>query len=610
MPCLFHPRLVLPLLAVVFSIAAVPVVHADARSDVQRWFDLRTPDRSFSFATYAAFIDTHRDWPDSGAILVRAEGALLQNDNAAATVRWFAAHAPVTDAGRLGYVTALAATGDTVQAQRLLREYWRGGSFSETLQQRVMARYAAWLRAEDHVARLQTLLWQNNLDRAAKAIVYVRDRNAQQAARARIALQRGKKDAPALVTAALMRDDGVVFDLARYYRQRDMDGRAVATLAKRNKGGGAYAAQWWRERSLLARRALEKGQYQAAYNLAKDHRFETGAELAEAEWLAGWLAVTRLHQAPVAFRHFEKMYKNVKTPISVARAAYWTGIAAEQSRQKTLARQWYGLAAAHMNTFYGQLGAYALGNPKASFAAFFKRSIPLNRISTAGAPGDLVAAARVLHKMGKEKEKNMFLRAALRVASEHGHAASLIPVARELSSPAIALQAAKTAYEKGVLVAEALFPRPAIPTSQYVEGALTLGITRQESLFDRFAQSPAGARGLMQIMPATAKHTAKQAGIAYRGDAQLFEAKTNFLLGQAYLTMMLARYDGFVPLAAAAYNGGPGNVDKWLKTMGDPRKDPYSWVDWVERIPFYETRNYVQRVWESYAAYQYLASAK
>lgn len=593
---------------VFLSFSVISPAHANTNGEVQRWFDLRDSKKQFEFQTYASFIKAHKDWPDIGSITIRAEDALMKNGNASMAIQWFNGTKPVTDSGRLRFIGALATLGDNAEAQKKLKEYWREGYFNETLQAKIRSNFPGWLSDDDNIARLNKLLWTGNLERAEKTIAFVSNNKAKQAGRARIALQRGSSNGLSLASG--LNDNGVLLDLTRYYRQREMDSKAIQTLQRRGQPVGAYADKWWRERNLLVRRALEDGQFKKAYALAKDHGFETGSELAEAEWLAGWLSVTRLRQPQTAFKHFERMYHNVKTPISIARASYWAGIAAEQAHNKTVADQWYRVAATHMNTFYGQLAAYALGNPKSYFAAFFNRSRSVSQISAGGTPADLVAAARVLNKMGKEKEKNMFLRAALRVASERGQAASLIPVARELNSQPIALQAAKAAYEKGVLVSDALFPRPKIPANKYVEGALTLGITRQESLFDRFAQSPAGARGLMQLMPATARHTAQQAGLSYKNESQLFEPQTNYTLGQAYLTKMLARYDGFVPLAAAAYNGGPGNVDKWLKIMGDPRKDPYSWVDWVERIPFYETRNYVQRVWESYAAYQYLFSAR
>ncbi|MDB5477718.1 MAG: lytic murein transglycosylase, partial [Alphaproteobacteria bacterium] len=454
-----------------------------------------------------------------------------------------------------------------------------------------------------------TLLWQGKLDRAQKTLAYIDDPDFAQMGMTRIRLQRGDSRALASVaqcTANAAQDNGLVFDLARYYRQRGDDASAIRALGRRRAAMDPYDDLWWRERSLLARRALENGNYQGAYNLVKAHGHDGGTELAEAEWLAGWLAVTRLKQPSAAFHHFERMYRNVKTPISIARAAYWAGIAAEQMRDKTLARQYYSYAAQHMNTFYGQLGAYALGNPKASFAAFFRRDRPSRSFSSGALPQDLIGAARILKTMNRPGERDMFLRTALRVATARGQAQNLIQVARELGSTPIALSAAKAAYDKGVLVSDGLFPRAAVPANRNVEAALTLGIIRQESLFDPMAVSRADARGLMQLLPGTARQVARQAGIPYTSDYSLFQPNTNMVLGQEYLARMQARYDNFVPLVAASYNAGPGNVDKWLRSMGDPRKDPYSWVDWVERIPFYETRNYVQRVWEAYSVYQYM----
>ena len=181
---------------------------------------------------------------------------------------------------------------------------------------------------------------------------------------------------------------------------------------------------------------------------------------------------------------------------------------------------------------------------------------------------------------------------------------ALIPLAKQLRSPQMALLAAKTAYENGLLLRDTLFPTIPVPRQPDLEKSLTHAIVRQESMFDKYAVSPAGAMGLMQLLPSTAAHTAWQCGIPHSRAAQLFDPQHNLRLGQAYLEKMLQRYDGFIPLAAAAYNAGPGNVDEWVATMGDPRTDPRDWVDWVERIPFYETRNYVQRVWEAYSLYK------
>jgi soluble lytic murein transglycosylase len=585
---------------------------AGINNDVQNWLLLRQDSKHFSFDVYARFIRAHPDWPESRAFEYKAEDALGTVNNSD-IVNWFDDHPPLSDMGEYRYVQALEAVGNKARAEIVLREAWRNGDFDDKLQAQIWARYAGWLNEDDYEARLQKLLWDGNLDRAIKNIGMVRNTKFREIAHARIALQRNSSKALDIVddiSRGAREDNGVILDLARYYRQRGKDDKAVSVMAKRHDDVSPYEAQWWKERNLLARDYLEDGDFKTAYALAKNHGFSEGKEFAEAEWFSGWLAVTRLRQPQEAFKHFNAMYHAVKTPISIARAAYWAGISAEQSHQNDQARQWYKIAALHMNTFYGQLAGYALGNPKQYFHDFFAKSRSIESISTAPAGSDLIAAARILHEMGKDKEVTEFLRAGLREATDKNAPQAIIPIALELDSPSIALQAAKAAYDRGILVSAALFPRPKVPPSKYVEGALTLGIIRQESLFDRYAQSPVGARGLMQLMPNTARKTAQQSGISYGNDAQLFQAQHNMILGQAYLTKMLARYDGFVPLAAASYNGGPGNVDKWLQLMGDPRKDPYSWVDWVERIPFYETRNYVQRVWESYAVYQYLLSAR
>jgi soluble lytic murein transglycosylase len=518
-------------------------------------------------------------------------------------LQFFNRFPPLTDDGRMRYLDLLKKSGNPVKFSAQLKEYWAKGYFDSTKQDMIMARWDNALTAEDHAKRLDTLLWQGNLPRAENTLPLVSN-TARVAGKARIALQRSRSD---VIPEAdeLTHDDnaspGLYFDLVRFYRQRDQDEQAIAVLSRFRGDMDPYAAQWWRQRSILARDEMDQGNFKRAYALSSAHQQTEPVALSDAEFFSGWLAATRLNQPMTAFKHFERMYHNVTSPISVARAAYWAGFAASQARQPQLAVVWYKLAAKHMNTFYGQMAAYALNDPAKYYADFFKRSH--------GAPppdhlrSDLIDAARELHRRNMEKERDEFLQAALDDAKEKNIPQNLIRVARELNSPRMALLAAKAAYDSNYLVVDALFPVINVPEYPGVEKALALGIIRQESQFDRLAVSPANARGLMQLMPATASHTARQCGVGYRGTAELFQPTANMTLGQAYLGSLLARYNNFVPLAAAAYNAGPHNVDNWLSTMGDPRADPRTWVDWSERIPFYETRNYVQRVWESYQIY-------
>ena len=358
-------------------------------------------------------------------------------------------------------------------------------------------------------------------------------------------------------------------------------------------------------RLLLARRAFEQGNNQRAYQIAKAVDGLPPVERADLHWFAGWIALTRLNQPQAAMRYFTTMYGEVATPLSKTRAAYWAGASAEQAGDKQTADAWFARAAQHPHVFYGLMAAYALNQPQDYMAQFAARSqsVASNNPMTRS---DLADAARVLNRNGQIAERDAFLQSLITIATEKQQAQNVIPLARELNSAKMALNAAKTAYLNGVLVLDALFPRLPFPPQDGVDPALTLAIARQESLFDPTAISKAGARGLMQLMPATAAHVANRYGLGYNGPGSLYQPRANLQLGQYYLKDLLDRYNGFAPLAIAAYNAGPGNVDKFMAASGDPRNANIDWTDWVERIPFYETRNYVQRVWEAYVIYGYL----
>lgn len=558
-----------------------------------------------SFAAMAQLIQRRPTWPKLEMVRTQAEHRLLdQSPSDQQIVSWFDDYPPRSDRGRFAYWQALRRLNYPSDA--FLREQWRKGAFNRDQQRTILSVAKKSLSQEDHVARVDYLLWQGQLDRAIDGMVSL-DQGAKAWAQARVALQRFSSKAPdylVRVPQAWRSSNGLLLDTARFYRQTQNDSKAAHALSQRRKPVEPYAAQWWRERAILVRRAMERRDFSRAYQLVAAHGFTSGLELAEAEWLAGWLATTRLGQAEKGFKHFEHMYHNVKSSLSVSRASYWAGVALDAMKQPAEADRWYGLAARHMHTFYGQMAAQTLDRREASFQAYFARAQAIP--SSAAVPADLAEAARILHKQGRDEERDIFLRAAVTVLNTKKQPQAVIALAKELNSPEAALAAAKAAYENGVLVREALFPTVILPSVSGVEKALALAIIRQESMFDRTAVSSAGALGLMQLLPATAAQTARKFGVAYRGTQDLFQPEINTRLGQGYISKLLTRYDGYLPLAIAAYNAGPGNVDKWLNTMGDPRADARNWVDWVERIPFYETRNYVQRVWESYQLYKYL----
>ncbi|HEY1096944.1 MAG TPA: lytic transglycosylase domain-containing protein [Alphaproteobacteria bacterium] len=606
-----HLRKIVPLFFLFCCIGFSPAAQAQsAQATVQQWLHLRDSREYYDFLTYARFLNNHPGWPQENAVRLNAEGALLRDGADSGTVAdWFTRHAPVTDEGRLRYVLALQQTGNSLAAQQTAREYWHQGYFDTGRQARLLIAMRGVLGTEDHNARMDTLLWNGNLSRAETLLPQVGP-ETRAIAKARIALQRSSSKAASFVSAVpnnrRSTDNGLMFDRVRLARVRGDDNFANQLLNQYSGTYGQHDSQWWRERHILARRAFEKGNYQQAYQLAARHRCTKDADYAEAEWFAGWLALTRLHQPRTGFDHFERMYRRVVTPMSKARAAYWTGTAAEELKQPTVANEWFRSAARHPHVFYGLMSAYALNTPKESVNAFMSRNQHVGPGAISSLPSDMVEAARIMTRMGKTKERDMFLNTLIAKAKEKGNPQAVIPLAKELNSSPGTLLAGKAAYEKGILVLDALFPRINVAPVDGVEPALTLAIMRQESLFDRHAISSAQARGLMQLLNGTAAHVAKRYGVRYAGPQSLFEPTTNTRLGQLYLKDLLSRYNGFAPLSIAAYNAGPGNVSKFLAMNGDPRRKGADWTDWVERIPFYETRNYVQRVWEAYIIYGYL----
>ncbi len=585
-----------------------PAIAANTANDVQQWLALRDSRNLYDFMSYARFINAHPNWPQvNNAIRINAETALLRDgaDNGT-LLDWLDQHPPLTDEGRVRLVQALQATGNRLGARQQATEYWHSGYFDGPRSARVIGLVGGFT-ANDDAARMDNLLWLGNVTRA-KSLLPTVDRTMQAVARARIALQDGSPQAPSLVQAVpgnRRNDDGLLYDRIRYARRRGDDNLAAQLMQNTTDHDGDYGHLWGKERLLLARRAFEQGNDKRAFAIAKLVGGLPKTERAELHWFAGWVALTRLQQPETAADLFATMHKEVETPLSKARAAYWTGAAAEQAGDKQTATQWFQDAARHPHVFYGLMASYALNDPQNIMAQFVRRSQSVSS-GNALTRSDMADAARYLTRNSQITERDLFLQAMINASSKTKQAQNVIPLARELNSAKYALVAAKQAYLDGVLVIDALFPRVPFPPQEDVDPALTLAIARQESLFDPTAVSSAGARGLLQLMPATAAHVANRYGTNYGGPGSLFQPRTNLQLGQYYLKDLLQRYDGFAPLAIAAYNAGPGNVDKFIAANGDPRTESADWTNWVERIPFYETRNYVQRVWESYVMYGYL----
>lgn len=572
-----------------------------------RWRHYIAPDSGAGFDEIATFIEQNPQWPRHRLLRQRAEEALAPTLPARRAVSWYDRFEPITTQGKASFARALLALGEHERATEIAREAWVAGSFSTASERAFLAEFGGLITAADHVARLDWLVWRGRTEEAQRMLARV-DAGRAALARARMdlrAMNSGVDDAIARVPAHLLSDPGLVYERVRWRRIKGLDSAARALLLS-NPGDAIEPERWWAERQILARRAMADGQAKDAYRVASGHRVASGADFAEAEWLSGWIALRYLHDAKAAARHFEALYAGVNYPISLARGAYWAGRAAEAAGKERDARRWYGKAAAHPATFYGQLAAGRL-EPDRSLA------LPADPKPTAEERKafdsyELVAAARMLTAFGQRELVGSFLIALGSVRDAPGWQALTASLAHQIGRPDLAVVVARQATRGGELLVGPGYPAVNVPTivgvPHEVEQPLVLAMVRQESAYRADAVSSAGARGLMQLMPGTAQEVAAKLNVPYSKQRLVTDQAYNLTLGQRYISSMLARFDGSYVLALAAYNAGPSRVRQWQQENGDPRQDVDRAVDWIERIPFSETRNYVQRILEHLQVYR------
>ncbi|WP_348771440.1 lytic transglycosylase domain-containing protein [Azospirillum sp. SYSU D00513] len=571
---------------------------------VIRWLELSAPGGG-SFEEIAEFLREEPDWPNQAALRRQAEKAMPPDLGTDSVLSWFRKHPPLTLDGFRRHADTLLAAGETDRAAKLVRDRWVSADFSAGDEQDFLASYGRHLRTQDHKERLDRLLWERQ-EAPARRLLGFFDDTYDTLIEARLAYDtdaRNPEAKLARVPASLRNDAGLLFDQIRYLRRKGDDDGALALLAKAPAKLGKPSA-WWTERHILARRAIERRDFNLAYRIVEAHGQTEGGGLADAEFLAGFLALRFLDKPSEAFGHFHKLYRSVGAPISKARGAYWCGRAAEALGQKAQAKEWFETASQFGTTYYGQLAAKHLGGkghidlpgePKVS-----------NAEATAFERRDLVRAARMLSEiLGKDDSlTTAFLRRISLDAKTPTDFVQAAKLAREVGRRDLAVAAAKDAAQDNVFLVEAGYPMIKTQADR-PESALVHAIIRQESTFNPLIASSAGARGLMQLMPGTAQQVAKQLGIRNHKLAQLTaDPDYNVRLGSAYLAEMIDRWNGSYVMAVASYNAGPARTRQWLDQFGDPREGAIDIVDWIELIPFSETRNYVQRVMEAMLVYR------
>ncbi|MFB2530623.1 transglycosylase SLT domain-containing protein [Paracoccus sp. p3-h83] len=567
---------------------------------VADWMRLRSG--GAPLADYRAWLDAHPDWPDQDRIRARAEAAAIAAPPPQA-LGWFAENPPATVDGSLARIDALALTGQDARAAVALGQLWRTTSLTAEQEAALRARFGAHL-APHHRARLEIALTAGRWDQAERLLV---DVNPVQAdlARARIALQARREGVDGLIRAlpeGLRDHAGLTRDRFQWrLRTGQLDGaRALLdTIAPAAMGD---PGDWSAGRLRLAREALAQADWAGLRQLAAGHGLTSGGDFADLEWLAGYGAL-KAGEPYDAIDHFAALRTGVSTPISLSRAAYWEGRAYEQAGDLAGAHLAYAHAVAvGGSAYYGQLAAERAGLPMPEDLTGLQ-PLPDWRGAPALRDQPMWQAAVWLWTVGEADLSRRFLLQLARTLPE----AEVPRVARfalELNQPNLALMIGKAAALRGIVIPAALYPTSGIEADPLpVAPDLTLAIARRESEFNPVVTSQAGALGLMQVMPDTGRAMATELAIPF-DQGKMTDPDYNALLGTAYLAHLQDQFGASVAMVAAGYNAGPGRPRRWATANGDPRDPAVDVVDWVEAIPFAETRNYVMRVAEAIPLYR------
>jgi len=549
------------------------------------------------------------DWPGQALLRRRAEQALLRMKADPATViSAFGGTKPGSDEGMLLLARAYVSAGRTSDAAALIRPKWRKDSFSQSTEATLLSEFGSLLTAADHKARMDKFFYDNDADEGL-AVSKLLSADQRQLAAARAAVIRKSKntaDLLAKVPARLKKDPGYIYSKVQYLRRSEKYQEAAALMLTAPRDGASLVDPdaWWIERRVLSRELLDLGNPKLAYKLVAEHAAESSTNQADAEFHAGWYALRFLNNPAVARRHFQAIQAASTMPLSQSRAEYWLGRTAEAMGERGEAQAQYRLAAAYPTTFYGQLASAKLGmkqltlsSPRASDSATRQRfnSRPM------------VQAAQRLAAAGYADRARQFYVRLADTLTNPTEVALLAQMAEKRGDHQLALQVGKKAYVRGLPVETLAFPTAAIPRSvktTSIEKSIVYAIARQESAFNPSAVSHAGARGLLQLMPATAKVVAKAAGMPYSLDRLTTDAGYNATIGAAHLAELVGGFNGSYIMSFAAYNAGRSRVSKWVQQYGDPRDPNVDAVDWIERIPFSETRNYVMRCMENLQVYR------
>lgn len=571
------------------------------------WFMLRHSESTANFKRYAAFLAANPDWPSSTLLRRRAEARLWQEKSDPATVHTFTMDRPISAKGKFALARVLLSEGDSDRATRLVREAWRREELSERSEEDSYEAFRDLLTAEDYRARMDKRLGAKDyagarraakrLGEAALAIVKACAAVTGKTSKARDYLED--------VATEARRDLGYVLCRAQWHLQNDrVDDAAEVILAA---APDTMAAQdtdaWWRERRLLARKLLDQDKFKTAYDVVRTAAVpEKEVYRVDYHFMCGWIALRYLDDPTTAMVHFAAIDEGSANPIALSRAHYWRGRAAEAMGASADARMSYKAAARYPTAYYGQLARAKLGLDRIELRP------PSAVLAAAGTPDERVRAADMLYGIGERDVVFTYAEDFAKESTDVAALEALGELARRRNDARVMLEVGKSALARGLALDHYAFPTIGIPEHKQVapaiETSVIYSVARTESSFDQRDKSAANAVGLMQVTPEAGRDTAKRFGLTYDWDRMVSDSVYNTQMGAAELSALLSEYRGNQIMTFAGYNAGRGRVREWVQARGDPRDPKVDPVDWVERIPLSETRNYVQRVMENVLVYR------
>ena len=581
------------------------------------WIYLKEKSNKASFSDYIKFIDDNPNYPRINRLRYLAEHKINLSSNSPNTViGWFESTPPLSGFGKIKLGESYFIKGDNVKAEKLIKEGWINASLSSKDLRYLNKKYKNFLNSSDHLKRADYMAWEYKYWDLKRILRYLpKDYRALYNARQILMSNSyGVDDAISKVPDNLKSDIGLRYDRLKWRSRRGRTDSSLEIIdrAPLNKEELVRADLWWKQRNIISRSLIYKKKYQKAYEVAKNHALDEGPEFAEAEWMAGWIAVSFLNNPNLAVNHFKSFYQNVGYPISLARGAYWIGICYEKLGKNKLSQDYFKAGSKYLTTFYGQLSFKKI-DPTGQFE-LVDNSKYTKEYEKEFNKNPLVKHVVLLKELNKTTYSKDIIKHLADLNIEKGSEVLAAKLATEVGRYDYAIQVSKKAsYEKRFYNK---YNYPIITTPRIINGKnmpsqeIILAITRQESEFDSKANSYVGAKGMMQLMTYTAKLVAKQMGVPYRKSKLTSDPEYNIRLGTYYFNSLLNEYGETYPFAIAAYNAGPKRVKYWRKINGDPKKGNIDFVNWIELIKFKETRNYVQRVLENASVYRYMLSGK